>query len=107
MNKSQAIRTRCHECSGDSHKEVTFCCVVDCPLYPFRFGYSIKSKRFEVRMGLARQNYPDIFKYVMELLADLIKEGGSSSAMTHIYAIYQKLWACEGLGSHEMSNDHK
>ncbi len=107
MNRTRGVRQKCLECAGDSHKEVTFCCVVDCPLYPYRFGYSIKSKRYEVRMGLARQNYPDEFKYVMKLLADHIKMGCSSSSMARIDEIYKKLWACEGIGSQEECNENK
>lgn len=34
----KAIRLNCLECSGGSYKEVENCKVIDCYLYPFRFG---------------------------------------------------------------------
>jgi len=57
MNKSQAIRLKCLECAGDSHKEVTLCHLVDCPLWTFRFGYSMKDKRYKRRMKIAKEKY--------------------------------------------------
>ena len=38
LNRRKAIRERCLNCSGWSHKEVTTCIFKDCPLYPFRSG---------------------------------------------------------------------
>jgi len=34
----KAIRSKCIDCSGGSYKEVTLCPIVDCPLYPYRYG---------------------------------------------------------------------
>ncbi len=34
----RAIRKYCLACSGKSQKEVTFCVIPDCALFPFRFG---------------------------------------------------------------------
>jgi len=34
----KAIRKKCLECSGESHKEVRLCPITDCSLYPYRFG---------------------------------------------------------------------
>ena len=70
MNKSQAIRLYCLDHSGDSPKEVTLCHLVDCMLYPFRFGYSNKDKRYEKRMKTAERNYPEEYKEVQRLLSD-------------------------------------
>jgi hypothetical protein len=38
LNRRKAIRERCLNCSGWSHKEVTNCKFKGCPLYPFRSG---------------------------------------------------------------------
>jgi len=67
LNKSQAIRLHCLECSGDSPKEVTLCQVVDCSLWPFRFGYSVKGKRYKERMGAAKRNYPEEYQEMLKL----------------------------------------
>ncbi len=34
----KAIRAKCLECSGGQPSEVRNCTIVDCPLYPYRFG---------------------------------------------------------------------
>ncbi|HIH96133.1 MAG TPA: hypothetical protein HA348_01345 [Thermoplasmata archaeon] len=69
MNKSDAIRKKCLDCSG-SPKEVTLCHIVDCPLWPFRFGYSIKDKRYRQRMEAAKKRYPKEYKEMMQLLLE-------------------------------------
>jgi Zn-finger protein len=38
LNRRKAIRQRCLNCAGWSHKELTNCIFSDCPLYPFRSG---------------------------------------------------------------------
>ncbi len=38
LNRRKAIRERCLNCVGWSHKEVTNCTFIDCPLYSFRSG---------------------------------------------------------------------
>ena len=38
LNRRKAIRQRCLNCAGWSHKELTNCIFPDCPLYPFRSG---------------------------------------------------------------------
>ncbi len=69
MNKSQAIKAKCHDCGG-SPKEVTLCQIVDCPLWQFRFGYSQKDKRYKKRMGAAERNYPEEYKEMLKLISD-------------------------------------
>ena len=69
MNKSQAIRAKCLDCSG-SPKEVTLCHVVDCPLSPFRFGYSVKDKRYKERMETANRNHPEEYKEMFKLISE-------------------------------------
>ncbi|RLF96486.1 hypothetical protein DRN58_09665 [Thermococci archaeon] len=34
----KAIRKKCLECSGGQQKEIKFCNIYDCPLYPYRMG---------------------------------------------------------------------
>ena len=34
----KAIREKCIDCSGGSHKEVKLCPATQCPIYPFRMG---------------------------------------------------------------------
>ena len=34
----KAIRKKCLDCSYWSPKEVRMCVVIDCPIYPYRFG---------------------------------------------------------------------
>ena len=34
----KSIRTYCIECGDGTYKEVRLCQIVDCPLYPYRFG---------------------------------------------------------------------
>jgi hypothetical protein len=38
LNRREAIKDCCLNCSGYDHKEVRDCTHIDCPLYPFRTG---------------------------------------------------------------------
>ena len=40
----RAIRAKCLDCTDGQPKEVRFCPATDCPLYPFRFGKSPRSR---------------------------------------------------------------
>ena len=40
----KAIRLHCLECSGGRRKEVRFCQIPHCHLYPYRFGNNPKRK---------------------------------------------------------------
>ena len=42
LTPEQAIIAKCVECSGGVKPEVEFCCVLDCPLWPYRNGLSNK-----------------------------------------------------------------
>ncbi len=70
MNKSQAIKVQCLDCSGGSPKEVTLCHIVNCPLWPFRFGYSTKDKRYKRRMEAAKRNYAEDYREMLKLISD-------------------------------------
>ena len=37
------IREHCLDCCGASTKEVRFCALTDCPIWPFRFGCTPKA----------------------------------------------------------------
>lgn len=41
----KAIRAKCLDCSCDSISEVKNCPIVNCPIYPFRFGKNPFTKR--------------------------------------------------------------
>ena len=74
MNKSQVIKLKCRDCEA-SPKWITLCQLVDCPNWPYRFGYSPKNKLFRVRMEKAKRNYPKEYQDLLELLSDYIKKG--------------------------------
>ena len=57
-NKLKCIREFCLECAGDSHKEVTLCPAMDCPLWEYRTGTHVSSPVYKQRLDTARQNYP-------------------------------------------------
>jgi hypothetical protein len=57
MTKSKAIKLFCFDCAGESAKEVTLCPVLDCQLWPFRFGNSPASAAYKSRMMTAKVNY--------------------------------------------------
>jgi hypothetical protein len=44
LSPLKSIRKKCLDCSGDSRKEVKECPILDCPLYPYRFGKNPKRK---------------------------------------------------------------
>ena len=45
LNRRQAIRERCLNCSGCIPSEVAKCPFKDCPLYPFRMGKGSQSPK--------------------------------------------------------------
>ena len=73
MNRAQAIKQHCTECSGGTPKEVTLCHIVNCPLWPFRFGYSVKDRRFKKRMEAAKRKYPNEYQEVISLMREYAK----------------------------------
>lgn len=34
----KAIRKKCVDCTAGSYKEIRFCTIVECAIYPYRFG---------------------------------------------------------------------
>ena len=90
MNKSQAIKLKCLDCAGDSPKEVTLCHIVDCPLWQFRFGYSMKDKRYETRVMTAKKRYPSDFQEMVVALLDYIEDSPNKAEYEHICTVLQK-----------------
>ena len=56
MTKQKAIAKYCKECSGNS-AEVTFCSILDCPLWEYRCGYHMSSKSYRPRVRSAFKRY--------------------------------------------------
>jgi hypothetical protein len=61
LDRSRAIWKYCMDCAGESSKEVTLCNLVDCPLWPWRFGCKMGSPVFMARMERQRGVTPDEF----------------------------------------------
>ena len=72
MSRANAIKKKCLECS-DIPKEVTLCHIVHCPLWPYRFGYSIKDKRYKPRMEAAKKRYPKDFQEMRAVFQDYLE----------------------------------
>ena len=73
MKKSKSIWRKCLDCGSGSPKEVTLCPVSDCSLWPFRFGYSIKDKRYFERMRNAEKQYPREYQKFIKSLSEDVK----------------------------------
>ena len=68
MTKQRAIYLKCLDCAADDRTEVLFCTIFDCPLWPYRCGYHISSKKYRSRMERAFQTFTQI-------VAELRREG--------------------------------
>ena len=90
MNKSQAIKRHCLECAVGSPKEVTLCHIVECPLWQFRFGYSIKDKRYKKRIDAAKKKYPEVYKEMLQLLSEHTKNMPNLPEYVQIHAVLEK-----------------
>ncbi len=73
MIRSKAIARKCHECAGDSAKEVTLCHIFDCPLWEYRTGSSIDSNQYGRRIKGAWERYKPEFNELEEMGIDLNK----------------------------------
>ena len=90
MNKAKAIKLKCLECSCESPKEVTLCLLITCPLWAFRFGYSMRDKRYQDRMDAAAKNHPLEFEELMMVLRDQQKDDQNSSGNTQIDHVFEE-----------------
>ena len=51
----KAIRELCIDCSGGSYKEVKYCVIQNCPVYPYRMGKRPKHKHLYSLALFARE----------------------------------------------------
>ena len=84
MNKSRIVWFKCLDCSGDSPKNVTLCSIVDCSLWPYRFGYSVKDKRFVGRMQTVARNYPREYQEFIQTISEFVQNIENSSETTQM-----------------------
>jgi len=68
MSKRTAIKAYCRECAGGTYPEVILCHLTDCPLWPYRTGYSAAVTAKSMKMALAK--HPDIAKELADLGLD-------------------------------------
>jgi hypothetical protein len=68
MSKRTAIKSYCRECAGGTYPEVILCHLTDCPLWPYRTGYSAAVTAKSMKMALAK--HPDIAKELADLGLD-------------------------------------
>ena len=89
MNKAQAIKLKCLDCAC-SQKEVTLCHIVDCPLWQFRFGYSMNDQKYSKRMEAAKKRYPKDYGEMEEARADYLEGTPNLSEFEQIGAVSEK-----------------
>jgi len=65
MTKRTAIKAYCRECAGGSYPEVILCHLTDCPLWPYRTGYSAAVTAKSMKMALAKN--PEAAKEIIGL----------------------------------------
>ena len=82
MNRNDSIRLFCIQCSGDSHKEVTLCHIIDCPLWQYRCGYSTRTKAYKERMAKARVRYNTDIKELARMGMNIRDFGISKGTIT-------------------------
>ena len=90
MTKSQAIRLKCLDCSGNTPKEVTLCHIVDCPLWQYRFGCSFKSKQYKQRMERAKKKYSADYQEMQNALSEHYKNMPNLPEYVQIDAFFKK-----------------
>lgn len=62
MTRNKAIHDHCYDCAGSNTNEVTLCPVFDCPLWRYRTGTDITSKRYLTRITKAFKNLDGSFR---------------------------------------------
>ena len=90
MSRAKAIRKKCLKWCAYSQKEVTLCHLVDCPLWPYRFGYSFKDKRYEQRMKKAKKNYFADYQEMQKALSEYCKDMPNLPEYVQIDAVLKK-----------------
>jgi len=61
MQRREAIRKKCLDCSNGSSKEVLLCHIFDCPLWEWRTGKHVSSVVYQRRMKDALKCYKKDF----------------------------------------------
>ncbi len=61
IGRAKAVKLHCISCCGGSPSEVTFCNILNCPLWFWRFGVPMTSKSAVDRMEKARKSNPDLW----------------------------------------------
>ncbi len=107
MTKAVAIKLHCLICSGLSHKEVSLCHNLDCQLWSYRFGYSMRDKRFWKRMETARKNFPKDFAELLELVPDYLKILPKTQETALISEFYSRARQFESLSSQQTTSNQK
>ena len=72
MTRARAIKTYCLDCSG-SNKEVSLCHLFDCPLFPYRFGNSPKSRAYKERTRVTLLRYKAEIEELTKMGIDIQK----------------------------------
>jgi len=96
MSRARAIKNHCLNCSSNSPKEVTLCHIVDCDLWPYRFGYSIKDKRYQRRIEAARRKYPKDYQEMLNIIIEYAQNVPFLLQYVQIDAVQQKRESQEG-----------
>lgn len=74
MNKTKAILEKCKECMHDYKDDILLCEYVECPLWPYRIGYTVATQKYKARMKTANTKYPDGYAFQKKELRRLDKE---------------------------------
>lgn len=89
MTRSRAIKEKCLEYCSYSQKELSLCHIIDCPLWEYRFGNSMKSKFFEQRMKNASKRYPKDFSFMLKLVSEYLSTCPNSSEIDSIRMFFE------------------
>ena len=68
MNKTKAILEKCKECMDGHKDDIILCEYVECPLWPYRIGYTLGTKKYQARMKTAKIKYPEPYRFQVQEL---------------------------------------
>lgn len=60
MTKGRAIYLKCLDCAAGDRNEVLFCTLLDCPLWEYRCGCHVSSRRYRDRIERGFQTFTRI-----------------------------------------------
>jgi len=52
----KAMRKKCIDCTAGSHKEIRLCTIVECAIYPYRFGRRPNKATLDTIKGFREEN---------------------------------------------------